>query len=149
MHVFLTSFAYRNGLPRDADLVFDVRFLKNPHYVRGLRAKTGLDKAVGRYIEADPALAPFLDRATAMLSPLLPLYAGEGKSYLTIAVGCTGGQHRSVYVVGAPEALAAGRNVAFDVRHRDLPAPGRAGGQNDRPEKPPLFRPSLCTRRIG
>jgi UPF0042 nucleotide-binding protein len=122
MQVFVTSFSYRNGLPRDADLVFDVRFLKNPHYVPELKAKTGLDKAVGAYIAKDPALATFLDRATAMLSPLLPLYAKEGKSYLTIAVGCTGGQHRSVYVTERLRKWLATRDVAFNVSHRDLPA---------------------------
>ena len=129
MHVFLMSFAYRNGLPRDADLVFDVRFLKNPHYVSTLRAKTGLDAPVGRYIEKDPALATFLDRATAMLKPLLPLYAQEGQSYLTIAVGCTGGQHRSVYVTERLKAWLTGQKVAFDVRHRELPS--RAAGRRN------------------
>jgi len=121
MHIFLMSFSYRNGLPRDADVVFDVRFLKNPHYVAELRNQTGQDPAVGAYIARDPALATFLDRATGMLSPLLPLYANEGKSYLTIAVGCTGGQHRSVYVVERLRAWLAEQDVAFDVRHRDLP----------------------------
>lgn len=122
MQVFLTSFGYRNGLPRDADLVLDVRFLKNPHYVPALSHKTGLDRPVGTYIAKDPALQTFLDRATAMLHPLLPLYAQEGKSYLTIAVGCTGGQHRSVYVVERLKAWLATQKVAFAVRHRDLPA---------------------------
>ena len=122
MHVFLMSFGYRNGLPRDADLVFDVRFLKNPHYVPTLRAKTGLDRDVGAHIARDPALQTFLDRATAMLAPLLPLYAQEGKSYLTIASGCTGGQHRSVYVVERLKAWLARQKVAFDVRHRDIQA---------------------------
>jgi UPF0042 nucleotide-binding protein len=120
MHVFLMSFGYRHGLPRDADLVFDVRFLKNPHYVDALRPFSGLDAAVGAYIAEDPALATFLDRATAMLSPLLPLYAREGKSYLTIAVGCTGGQHRSVYVVERLKHWLADQGIAFDVRHRDV-----------------------------
>ncbi|TAL01765.1 MAG: RNase adapter RapZ [Rhodospirillaceae bacterium] len=130
MHVFLMSFSYRNGLPRDADVVFDVRFLKNPHYVAELRTQTGLDLGVGDYISRDPALATFLDRATAMLSPLLPLYANEGKSYLTIAIGCTGGQHRSVYVVERLRAWLSGQDVAFDVRHRDLPgSSARRSGQ--------------------
>lgn len=121
MRVFLTSFGYRHGLPRDADLVFDVRFLKNPHYVDALRPHTGLDTDVGAYIAADPALATFLDRATALLEPLLPLYEGEGKSYLTIAVGCTGGKHRSVYVVERLKDWLAGHGRSIDVRHRDLP----------------------------
>jgi UPF0042 nucleotide-binding protein len=107
---------------RDADLVFDVRFLKNPHYVDALRPLSGLDKPVGTYIAKDPALSTFLGRATAMLAPLLPLYAREGKSYLTIAVGCTGGQHRSVYVVERLRQWLARQSIAFDVRHRDLPA---------------------------
>ena len=120
MHVFLMSFSYRQGLPRDADLVFDVRFLKNPHYVPNLRKRTGLDPAVGRYIARDEALSNFLDRLTAMLTPLLPLYAHGGKSYLTIAVGCTGGQHRSVYVVERLRKWLAKQNVAIEVQHREL-----------------------------
>jgi len=127
--VFVTSFSYRNGLPRDADLVFDVRFLENPHYVPALRPLSGLDPAVGAYIEADPGFAPFLEQLSALLVPLLPRYDREGKSYLTIAVGCTGGQHRSVY---AAERLAGwlraqGKPVG-PVGHRDLiqrPAPSQ------------------------
>ncbi len=121
MQVFLTSFGYRHGIPRDADIVLDVRFLKNPHYIPALSRKTGLDRPVGTYIEKDPALKTFLGHATAMLKPLLPLYAKEGKSYLTIAVGCTGGQHRSVYVVERLKAWLATQKVAFAVRHRDIP----------------------------
>jgi len=119
--VFVTSFSYRNGLPRDADLVFDVRFLENPHYVAALRPLTGLDPAIGAYVEADPGFAPFFERLVALLLPLLPRYDREGKSYLTIAIGCTGGQHRSVYVA---ERLAGwlrdqGKPVG-PVGHRDL-----------------------------
>jgi len=118
--VFVTSFSYRNGLPRDADLVFDVRFLENPHYVPGLRPLTGLDATVGAYIEADPGFADFFKHLTDLLLPLLPRYDREGKSYLTIAIGCTGGQHRSVYVA---ERLAQwlrmqGKPVA--VTHREV-----------------------------
>jgi UPF0042 nucleotide-binding protein len=120
LRIFLTSFGYRHGLPRDADLVFDVRFLKNPHYVPELKAHTGLDRAVGAYIEEDPALAPFLARLTAFLEPLLPLYEAEGKSYLTVAVGCTGGQHRSVYIVERLKAWLTDRSVACEARHRDI-----------------------------
>ncbi|MBX7198929.1 MAG: RNase adapter RapZ [Rhodospirillaceae bacterium] len=120
LKIFLTSFGYRNGLPRDADLVFDVRFLKNPHYEPDLRPLTGLDAAVGTYVEQDPALAPFIDHLTQLLDPLLPLYEAEGKSYLTIAVGCTGGQHRSVYVVERLKAWLAGRGITFDTSHRDV-----------------------------
>ncbi len=120
LKVFLTSFGYRNGLPRDADLVFDVRFLRNPHYETDLRPLTGLDPPVGAFIEHDSALAPFIDHLTQLLDPLLPLYEAEGKSYLTIAVGCTGGQHRSVYVVERLKAWLAERGITFDTSHRDV-----------------------------
>jgi UPF0042 nucleotide-binding protein len=120
IRVFLMSFGYRHGLPRDADLVFDVRFLKNPHYEKSLKPLTGLDPAVGRFIEQDPAARAFLDRLQGLLEPLIPLYEREGKSYLTIAVGCTGGQHRSVYIVERLKAWLASRNLPFEVRHRDI-----------------------------
>ncbi len=120
LKVFLTSFGFRNGLPRDADLVFDVRFLKNPHYEPDLRPQTGLDAPVGAYIEQDPALAPFINHLIQLLDPLLPLYEAEGKSYLTIAIGCTGGQHRSVYVVERLKAWLTSRGVIFDASHRDV-----------------------------
>lgn len=118
--IFVTSFSYRNGLPRDADIVLDVRFLRNPHYVPDLRLLTGKDAEVGTFIDADAGFAPFFERLCAWLAPLLPRYEGEGKSYLTIAIGCTGGRHRSVYVA---ERLAAwlgrqGRRVG--IGHRDL-----------------------------
>jgi UPF0042 nucleotide-binding protein len=120
LRVFLTSFGYRYGLPRDADLVIDVRFLKNPHYEAELRPLTGLDGAVGSFIQRDPAFTPFLERLTQLLEPLLPLYEAEGKSYLTIAIGCTGGQHRSVYIVERLKAWFGSRNVALDISHRDI-----------------------------
>jgi UPF0042 nucleotide-binding protein len=118
--VAVMSFSYRHGLPREADLVFDVRFLANPHYVDRLRPLTGRDPAVGAYIEADPGFARFYLDLTRLLLPLLPGFEREGKSYLTLAVGCTGGKHRSVFVA---ERLAAwlgqqGRPVVL--RHRDL-----------------------------
>jgi len=121
MQIFLMSFGYRNGLPREADLVLDVRFLKNPHYDAILRPLTGLDAAVGAYIEQDPAAKMFLDRTTALLEPLLPLYEREGKSYFTIAVGCTGGQHRSVYMTERLKQWFNNLRSPVDVRHRDLP----------------------------
>lgn len=131
LRVFLMSFGYRYGLPRDADLVFDVRFLKNPHYVPELRARTGMDDAVGAFIAGDAALAPFLDRLTQFLEPLLPLFEAEGKSYLTIAIGCTGGQHRSVYVVERLQAWLTSKAAAFDLRHRDIDANRGAGKRRD------------------
>ena len=119
LQVFLTSFGYRHGLPRDADLVLDVRFLKNPYYEPALKPQSGMDKPVAAFIEKDPALAPFLDHLMQLLGPLLPLYEAEGKSYLTIAIGCTGGQHRSVFVVERLQTWLAGQNIACEVRHRD------------------------------
>jgi UPF0042 nucleotide-binding protein len=95
----LISFAYPAGLPREADLVFDARFLRNPHYVPMLRAGTGLDPEVAAYVEADPDFAPFMAKVTDFLSLLLPRFVQEGKKYVAIGVGCTGGRHRSVHVV--------------------------------------------------
>lgn len=118
--VQIISFAYRNGLPRDADLVFDVRFLSNPHYQAELRPLTGLDPAVAAYIEADSGCASFLEGLTAMLGALLPRYEREGKSYLTIAIGCTGGRHRSVFVAERLNAWALARGRRCAVLHREL-----------------------------
>jgi UPF0042 nucleotide-binding protein len=99
MTVSLMSFAYPMGLPREAELVFDARFLRNPHYDPILRPKTGLDEAVAAYVEADPDFAPFMEKLTELLILLLPRFVQEGKKYASIAVGCTGGKHRSVRVV--------------------------------------------------
>jgi UPF0042 nucleotide-binding protein len=96
--IAVVSFAYRHGLPREADLVFDVRFLRNPHYVDALRPHTGRDAAVQDHIRGDPDFAAFLVNLQALVLPLLPRYQSEGKSYLTIAFGCTGGKHRSVFL---------------------------------------------------
>jgi RNase adaptor protein for sRNA GlmZ degradation len=129
MSVFVTSFSFRQGLPREADLVFDVRFLANPHYDPELKPLSGQDAAVGAYVERDSGFAPFFMQLTAMLEGLLPRYEREGKSYLTVAVGCTGGRHRSVFVA---ERLAAwlgagGRQV--HLTHRDIARePARAAG---------------------
>jgi UPF0042 nucleotide-binding protein len=121
--VFVTSFSYRQGLPRDADLVLDMRFLRNPHYVANLRPLTGLDPEIGAFIEGDPDFASSFERLRDWLAQLLPRFEREGKCYLTIAIGCTGGRHRSVYVA---ERLAAwfkkeGRTVGL--AHRDLDRP--------------------------
>jgi len=118
--VFVTSFSFRDGLPRDADLVFDVRFLGNPHYVPELRDLSGQDGPVGEHIAGDPAFQPFLDGLTGLLEPLLPRYRDEGKSYLTIAVGCTGGRHRSVYTAERLAAWLDGAGWPSRLRHRDL-----------------------------
>lgn len=118
--VTVISFSYRMGVPREADLVFDVRFLSNPHYVDSLQPLDGENPEVARFIERDPALAGFMTTLDALIMPLLPSYEREGKSYLTIAVGCTGGKHRSVYVAKKlADALGdSGRPVALI--HRDL-----------------------------
>jgi UPF0042 nucleotide-binding protein len=118
--VVVTSFAYRYGLPREADLVFDVRFLENPHYVDALRPLTGKSDAVAQFLEADPAFDPFFAALTNLLEPLLPRFEREGKSYLTIAVGCTGGRHRSVYVAERLTAWLRGQGKLVSLRHRDL-----------------------------
>lgn len=122
LRVVVLSFSYRNGLPREADIVFDARFLANPHYVAALKPLSGRDRAVQEYVEADPDYSAFASGIKTLLGPLLPRYEKEGKSYLTVAVGCTGGRHRSVFLA---ETIAAwlktlGRNVTL--AHRDLPA---------------------------
>ena len=115
------SFSYRRGLPREADLVFDVRFLKNPHWVPALRPQTGRDPAVAAYIRRQPVARATIKRLVSLLRWMVPLYVQEGKSYLTVAIGCTGGRHRSVYVAEAlKRELAAVKGVAARVAHRDL-----------------------------
>jgi UPF0042 nucleotide-binding protein len=125
--VFVTSFSYRNGIPRDADLVFDVRFLANPHYTPELRDKSGATPEVGDFIAADPQFDPFFDTLTKLMEVLVPGYVKEGKSYLTIAVGCTGGRHRSVYVADRLVDWLKQESLRVDVSHRDVGAePGSA-----------------------
>ncbi len=120
LSIFVTSFSYRRGLPREADLVFDVRFLDNPYYQTALRPLTGQDEAVGRFIESDRDFRQFFASLTQLLQPLLPRYEAEGKSYLTIAIGCTGGRHRSVFIAerAAQWLPQQGRRVSLS--HRDL-----------------------------
>lgn len=118
--VTVMSFGFRNGVPREADIVMDVRFLKNPHWDSDLRSKTGLEKEIGAYIETDENLEPFIENFKNLITPLLPRYNHEGKSYLTIAIGCTGGKHRSVYCTEKlHEWLISSKVTAFK-KHRDL-----------------------------
>jgi RNase adaptor protein for sRNA GlmZ degradation len=117
--LFVTSFSFRQGLPREADLVLDVRFLRNPHYVPELQPLTGRDARVAGYVAGDPAFQPFFENLTRLLAPLLPRYEAEGKSYLTIAVGCTGGKHRSVAVAERLGAWLAEQGRTVTVGHRD------------------------------
>lgn len=120
MLTFITSFSYREGIPRNADYVLDVRFLANPHYEPQLRALSGKDEEVVRFVEQDPSFTSFMDRITEMLAWLMDLFERQGKSYLTVAVGCTGGRHRSVAVAEnyAERLKKAGRKVT--VVHRDI-----------------------------
>ena len=120
MVVNLVSFGYKHGIPVDADLVFDVRCLPNPHFVDGLRSLTGRDAAVVRYMRKHQATQDFIDRLTSFLEFALPHYVQEGKSYLTVAIGCTGGQHRSVMIAEAlRKSLASVKGVKIRVKHRD------------------------------
>jgi len=129
MSVFVTSFSFRHGLPREADLVFDVRFLANPHYEAALRDLDGRDSRVDAFVAADPAFAPFFARLTDMLEPLLPRYEREGKSYLTIAIGCTGGRHRSVAVTERLAARLARGGREVHKSHRDVARGDGSGAQ--------------------
>lgn len=118
--ISLVSFGYRFGLPTDADLVFDVRFLPNPHFVPKLRSLTGKHPRVARYIRSFPQTDEFLRRIDSLLAYLVPHYIREGKSYLTIAFGCTGGRHRSVMMAESVERALAKRGYAAKVSHRDV-----------------------------
>jgi UPF0042 nucleotide-binding protein len=119
--ISLVSFGFRNGVPREADIVMDVRFLKNPHWDPLLKVKTGLEKDVGDYIRSDEDFEPFFEGFKAMLRPLLPRYRQEGKSYLTIAVGCTGGKHRSVFTVDSLRKWMEEEGMQVYAEHRDMP----------------------------
>jgi RNase adapter protein RapZ len=115
------SFGYKHGLPLDADLVFDCRFLPNPHFVAGLRAKTGKDRAVAAYMRKHSETRDLVQRLSAFLKYLVPRYVQEGKAYLTVAIGCTGGRHRSVYLAETlKRELRELKTVNPRVRHRDL-----------------------------
>jgi UPF0042 nucleotide-binding protein len=117
----LLTFGFKNGPPRDADLTLDVRFLPNPHYVDELRPLTGLDEGVREYVEAGTQAGEFYGRLLPLLEFLVPAYVAEGKSHLTIAIGCTGGRHRSVTVADRIRRDLEGReDVTLRVKHRDV-----------------------------
>ncbi|MSO90052.1 MAG: RNase adapter RapZ [Acetobacteraceae bacterium] len=124
----MISFAFPAGLPREADMVFDVRFLRNPHYDRVLRPRTGLDPAVAAYVRADPDYEAFLVRMDGLLALLLPRFLQEGKKYATIAIGCTGGRHRSVHLVDELTRRLRGANWNVLATHRELDREGMSGG---------------------
>jgi len=115
------SFGYKNGVPAEADLVFDVRFLPNPHFVPEFRPLTGRDTRVARYVRSFPQTTEFLARVTDLLLFLLPYYIQEGKSYLTIAFGCTGGQHRSVFIAEEVRKRLLRESYRVKSSHRDIP----------------------------
>lgn len=118
--VQLISFGFKHGMPEAANIMLDVRFLQNPYWVPSLKGKSGLDGDVGAYISEDSEFAAFIERAAALIAPLLPKFSQEALEGFTIAIGCTGGRHRSVY---AAERLAhdlRGQNIHVSVKHRDL-----------------------------
>jgi len=118
--IYLTSFGFRHGVPPDCDLVFDVRFLPNPNYIPKFKQLSGKNPAVARYIRSFPQTGEFIGKVTDLLTWLLPHYIREGKSYLTIAFGCTGGRHRSVMMAEAVERSLASRGYTAKTVHRDL-----------------------------
>jgi RNase adapter protein RapZ len=118
--VSVVSFGFRYGIPSDADLVFDVRFLPNPHFVPKLRAFSGKDPKVARYIRSFPQTGEFLRRIESLLTYLIPLYIHEGKSYLTVALGCTGGRHRSVALAEVIRRYLQKKRYSAKVVHRDI-----------------------------
>ena len=119
--ISVTSFGFKNGVPSDADLVFDVRFLPNPHFVPEFRALTGKHPKVAKYVRQFPQTKEFLDKVTDMLTFLLPHYIHEGKSYLTIGIGCTGGQHRSVMIAEELKKRLGAAGYRAKSSHRDMP----------------------------
>jgi RNase adapter protein RapZ len=121
LRIDLVSFGFKHGTPRDADLLFDVRFLPNPHWVDSLRGHTGQDAAVRDYVFGQPATPPFMDALLRLLDVVVPGYVDEGKRYLTIAIGCTGGKHRSVAITDAVAThLRETTELPVSVDHRDL-----------------------------
>ena len=113
------SFAYKNGVPLDADFVFDVRILPNPYYIRELRPMSGRDAPVAAYLERQPEVGTMLQQIEAFLSHWLPSFDDDQRSYLTVAIGCTGGQHRSVYIAEMLARRFEGRQTTL-IRHREL-----------------------------
>jgi len=129
--ISLVSFGYPGGLPREADLVFDARFLQNPHYDPLLRTLSGLDPEIGTFVENDPDFAAYFAQITSLIKFLLPRFVQEGKKYATIAIGCTGGQHRSVYMIEKLATYLTSSGWRVTVTHREsakfrIASPGQA-----------------------
>lgn len=127
--VTVQSFSYKRGLPQDLDIALDVRFLANPHWEACLRPLDGRDAQVAAFVAKDPAFAAFFDRVTALILSLLPAYAAEGKTYLSIGLGCTGGQHRSVAVAEKLTKRLAEAGWQVSIRHRELERRGRGAAK--------------------
>ncbi len=125
----IQSFGYARGMPRNADLVFDMRFLQNPHWVAALRPLTGLEPEVAGHIAADPAYEDAVSRIEELLLVLLPRYEAEGKSYVSVAFGCTGGRHRSVHVAERVAGRLRAAGFSPSLEHRDLATPPRDGSE--------------------
>jgi UPF0042 nucleotide-binding protein len=145
--ISIQSYSYKGGLPASLDLAFDMRFLRNPHWVPALRPLTGQDAAVAAHIRGDPAWGPAWDRLRALLATLLPAYRAEGRAHLAVGFGCTGGRHRSVAMAEAMAAALAEDGWRVSIRHRELaggarpptprPAPSAGeGGQPGAPRRP-------------
>jgi len=120
LNIHLLSFGYKKGVPLEADLMFDARFLPNPHFVPRLKVFSGKDKRIVKYLQSFPETAEFIRRVGNLLKYLIPKYVKEGKRYLTVAVGCTGGRHRSVYVVEELAKLLSNKKQSIQVQHRDI-----------------------------
>ena len=148
LFVNVTSFGFRNGVPREADLVLDVRFLDNPHWDAKLRVLSGRDAPVIRKIEKDPEFAPFFKNATALLQHLLPRYDREGKNYLTIGIGCTGGRPPSLFVAERLHLWLQRQGFSAGIRHRDLDSWAQQQGLEQK-LKPGLDRKLKSKRRAA
>lgn len=119
LHITVESFGFKHGIPIDADLVFDVRFLANPHYVPDLKPLTGLSPEVAKYVHDDPLTEPFLEKMFDLIGFTLPQYQQEGKAYLTVAIGCTGGRHRSVTIAEDLAVYLRSQGYRVEILHRD------------------------------
>lgn len=120
LHITVLSFGFKHGIPEELDICLDVRFLKNPYFVEGLKNQTGLEKAVQEYVLAAPDAGMFLDKSADMLGFLIPRYKTENKTYLTIAIGCTGGKHRSVVLARELARRLGALGYETKVKHRDI-----------------------------
>ncbi len=120
LHIFITSFSFRHGLPREADMVFDARLLKNPFHIEGLRSLSGETTEVAAYIQQDKLFPLFMESLKSLVSMSLPRFKAEGRGYLTLAVGCTGGQHRSVFIAKTLKEWLQETKNQVKLQHRDL-----------------------------